>query len=239
MQGHHTPPPTTKTCYKCKQTLDVGMFHRDNGRKDGLQASCRACKAAMKRRWDEANREKVAAYGREYRRKRYAEDAEAIRERDRQRYRANREKFLERQRLYLEANRDQISARRRERRQANRDAVNERQRRYYEENKDSGSWIVRSRNRRDRIRANGGRVTLAEWQEILARFDKRCAKCGSPDNIHMDHVVPLAKGGRHSPDNVQPLCQTCNLQKHARTEDWRARHYRPLALDLDTDTQSQ
>ena len=82
-------------------------------------------------------------------------------------------------------------------------------------------------------RAGGGQVSTDEWQAMLDRFSGRCAKCGSSENIHMDHVVPLSRGGAHSIDNVQPLCQTCNLRKHTKTEDYRGKFYKLVALPLD------
>jgi 5-methylcytosine-specific restriction endonuclease McrA len=33
---------------------------------------------------------------------------------------------------------------------------------------------------------------------------------------HKDHVVPLALGGEHAPNNIQLLCPACNLSKGAR-----------------------
>ena len=35
-------------------------------------------------------------------------------------------------------------------------------------------------------------------------------------NFHVDHIIPLAKGGLHHPDNLQILEATINLQKGSR-----------------------
>ncbi len=100
-----------------------------------------------------------------------------------------------------------------------------------ENNKDAVRAI--KRNRQARERKGIGRVTLAEWEGVLSRFNGRCAKCGSDENIEMDHVIPLARGGTHSPDNIQPLCALCNRRKSVKTEDYRGRFYSNLGLPLD------
>ncbi|MGE4613767.1 MAG: HNH endonuclease signature motif containing protein, partial [Planctomycetota bacterium] len=40
--------------------------------------------------------------------------------------------------------------------------------------------------------------------------------------IHVDHIVPLSKGGETTLDNLQVLCIDCNLGKGNRDDtDWR------------------
>ena len=36
-----------------------------------------------------------------------------------------------------------------------------------------------------------------------------------------DHVVPIARGGANDIDNIQPLCESCNKRKGAKTVDYR------------------
>lgn len=56
--------------------------------------------------------------------------------------------------------------------------------------------------------------------EILKRDEYRCQLCGkSADDdvtLHVDHRVPLAKGGSNEDDNLWTLCETCNLGKADR-----------------------
>jgi 5-methylcytosine-specific restriction endonuclease McrA len=54
--------------------------------------------------------------------------------------------------------------------------------------------------------------TLPKLRE--AQGDK-CAICATRlhGKGHLDHVVPLAKGGKHLPGNLQFLCAPCNLHK--------------------------
>lgn len=52
--------------------------------------------------------------------------------------------------------------------------------------------------------------------EIIARDDSTCYLCGkrcAPDEIHLDHVIPLSKGGPHTRDNLRVACAPCNIRK--------------------------
>lgn len=46
----------------------------------------------------------------------------------------------------------------------------------------------------------------------------KCAICrtGLKAGYHVDHIMPIAKGGRHEPRNLQLLCQRCNVRKSAK-----------------------
>jgi 5-methylcytosine-specific restriction endonuclease McrA len=48
-----------------------------------------------------------------------------------------------------------------------------------------------------------------------------CAACGEflHGGGHVDHIVPLSKGGTNWPSNIQWLCSTCNLRKSAKDYD--------------------
>lgn len=52
------------------------------------------------------------------------------------------------------------------------------------------------------------------WQRQLARG--RCHYCNGSfraDELSMDHVVPLIRGGRSTRGNVVPACKECNNRK--------------------------
>jgi 5-methylcytosine-specific restriction endonuclease McrA len=54
-----------------------------------------------------------------------------------------------------------------------------------------------------------GDVKLLVW----TRDGGACVYCGSKSDLHFDHVIPVSKGGGNSDQNLQILCQLCNLKK--------------------------
>ena len=58
-----------------------------------------------------------------------------------------------------------------------------------------------------------GRITAKEWALKLKQYQYKCVYCESDENIEMDHIIPLSKGGDHNINNIQPLCRSCNAKK--------------------------
>lgn len=50
-------------------------------------------------------------------------------------------------------------------------------------------------------------------QQVYERDDHTCLKCRTAENLHADHIVPVAQGGLTKLDNLQTLCAKCNLSK--------------------------
>ena len=50
-------------------------------------------------------------------------------------------------------------------------------------------------------------------QRIFKKYGQLCIHCGSSNNIEIDHIIPLSKGGEHSEFNFQPLCRKSNRKK--------------------------
>jgi len=43
-----------------------------------------------------------------------------------------------------------------------------------------------------------------------------CRNCGSREELQFDHVIPLARGGSNTAENIELLCRKCNQTKSAR-----------------------
>jgi 5-methylcytosine-specific restriction endonuclease McrA len=64
-------------------------------------------------------------------------------------------------------------------------------------------------------------LTGRQVRERFRQFDNRCAYCGCTGDLHIEHVVPISKGGTHAMGNIIPACKNCNFSKAAHeAESW-------------------
>ena len=80
--------------------------------------------------------------------------------------------------------------------------------------------IARQHARRNRLRS-GGKYRPEHWQAMCAFFNYECLACHEQKPLTVDHVIPVAHGGRNTLDNLQPLCLSCNSSKQDKTIDYR------------------
>jgi 5-methylcytosine-specific restriction endonuclease McrA len=71
------------------------------------------------------------------------------------------------------------------------------------------------RTRRARRVQAKGHATQAQIDARVAYYGGRCAYCRGPYE-HIDHAIPLARGGTAWPSNLVPACADCNFRKKAR-----------------------
>jgi 5-methylcytosine-specific restriction endonuclease McrA len=81
------------------------------------------------------------------------------------------------------------------------------------------------RRRKGQLRAEALEFTERDWARLVARFRGCCAYCDRRSEIlHREHVIPLARGGRHSVGNILPACPRCNARKKTKLlSEWRYR----------------
>ena len=83
-------------------------------------------------------------------------------------------------------------------------------------NPDRWRRVATNAKARRRSRAEGVGVERFRRESIFVRDRGLCAYCGlglDPANWHLDHVVPLSKGGAHTRANSAAACPSCNRKK--------------------------
>lgn len=58
-------------------------------------------------------------------------------------------------------------------------------------------------------------LTMKEYKEILKQG---CSYCSKKSKLHIHHITPKSKGGDNQRDNLIPLCGSCHLTAHNKTE---------------------
>lgn len=59
-----------------------------------------------------------------------------------------------------------------------------------------------------------GAIAL-KWK-VFKQDGFKCKTCGVDENLEVDHIKPVSKGGSNKLENLQTLCRRCNAHKHAK-----------------------
>jgi len=189
----------------------------------------RKCAQKWLRLTDSAARARNRASSREYRRHhpdkeraRRERDREQIRDRVRRWRQLNPEKPREYSARYRRKYRERTLALVRKYHQLHAESRRAASAEWQKKNPDRHAFI--SANRRARELKAPGSHTYGEWRAMVELFDSCCAYCGLRGPLTRDHVIPLARGGSNSIDNIVPSCRKCNARKNVVTRDeFRAR----------------
>jgi hypothetical protein len=204
-----------KTCTACGESQSVSAFGAGKNYSDGLNCHCKACAARATR----AYRERIGVDAiNATRREAYAADPE--------RYRGVTAKW---RRDNPKKNSESYARWRR----ANLESADGNARRWKKNNPERHRAL---KDKAEAKRRAGTKLeaTPVDRLAVFARDGWRCRAClmevqpnATPKTRlapELDHIVPLSRGGSHTPDNVQLLCSRCNMRKGARltTEELQA-----------------
>lgn len=190
-----------KRCSKCKQMFPATPEYFRHYRK-ALHPSCRKCECA---------------YFAE-RRKNHPEAIKCAQ----QKFKENNPiRAKEIKNKWTRANLDKVALSAQKRYQNKRDEIRQRQNAY--ERNHLEAKRARTEKRRLKIKAIGGVITAADLRTLYIEQEGRCAYCGISiywdikNDIHLDHVMPLNRGGQHNTGNCLLTCSNCNLTKGQKT----------------------
>lgn len=244
-----------KTCQKCGVT---GPFSPSARTKDGLNKICNDCAYVWIDKKCPQCLKPAAYYTRSDRPVCYCVDC--LRDQSRKFRENNRDKLKSYKETWIEANPGKTAeyarnnyaknielarAERREYYSQNKDVMNERIRNNYYNNREERLIQIRAYHLANPDKARGwsaGRVDLmkraagsATDEQIAARidlFDGMCAYCAEAEWEHLDHAIPIVKGGTNWPANLRPACAACNLSKNR--EAWIVVTFDPVGHVYDT-----
>lgn len=149
-------------------------------------------------------------------RERYYEKKDFILEAVRQYRITNKVLIQEKKKVYYSKNRQRTLDSIRKYREKNKETISERSRLYRKNNPEK--IAIKNSNRKHKLRA------LAEESDVTNSFiltlksnSVYCQLCKisyiDKSDKHLDHIKPIAVGGKHTKDNLRVICRKCNLTR--------------------------
>lgn len=229
-----------KRCTKCNKVKPLSAFRRGYGHPDARQSSCQACQREEHRDRYWSDPEAHRAYARAWQRR----NPEKAKERWARYSRENRATLREKWKAYRVENRERRLQYDRQRRAATPPEVRRKQDRYYYlKRKRSGKYdryMARSKEKRARYgrlwrqlchmknvdKENRRRARIRDVEirpferaDVIKRDGMTCYICGQDlalDEVTLDHLIPISRGGAHAAENLAVCCQPCNSRKRDR-----------------------
>lgn len=144
-------------------------------------------------------------------------------ERQRRYRERNAEKVRDSQQRWLAANPDRRKEVARNHYLRNADAEKARNMEWRRKNPEAWRRISNASEERRRAQKAKAGIFDISPKDLRRIYSQPCAACGATEGQTMDHIIPLARGGRHSIGNLQTLCGACNYSKNRKLLiEWRA-----------------
>lgn len=187
-----------RICTKCKVEKSISGFHKSKSHKEGYYPRCKECVREAVREHRLAHPEKV--------------------KQDKQRSaQKHPEKAAERSRRFHTAHPGRAAIYR-EKWLVDHPEEMKRAREVWAQENPNRRRILQGRRR---ARMKNQFIEDVDHRVVYEMHGGCCGICKdyvAPDNFHVDHIVPVSKGGMHGYINVQPSHPNCNRRKAAKCE---------------------
>lgn len=214
-----------KRCTKCKREFPatIEYFRRQTAGKYGFRSTCRECCKQYDAQYRETdgyheaidryrNTEHYAQIVHDYHRT--SEYRERDKKRDRREY--------DRARYRKPHRHAQCQAQGKRSRQRNPAQIAQYKKNWYTLHKNEEKYKLKRRSdtqrRRARMKAAEGHFTPEDIKTLHRSQNGLCWWCGKAygENYHIDHRIPLSKGGTNWPNNLCVACTQCNQSKGSK-----------------------
>ena len=193
---------------------DLEMFVKDLKSRYGRLCLCRECQKLRKKVYYGDNKEHTLEYMKAY----YIDNIERITEYNKSYYVDNKEAIAVSTKHYHENNREAIAVNMKHYREKNKEHLVVYDKQYAKNNPDKINAIAAKR-RATKLKQTPD-LTRGQRQEIVDLYElSTFAYEISGIKHHVDHIIPLVKGGLHHPLNLQVITATENLSKNDKMPD--------------------
>jgi hypothetical protein len=166
----------------------------------------------------------VAHNKKEYNKQYYEQHKEQIADQHRQYASEHKEEIAAKKRNYYEQHIEECTARRKQWYEAHKQEAQEHSKQYHETHKEANNsrhlqysrdhrepFQVGFANRKAKRLGVPGKLTTKQIRALFALQNNRCACCGKPCKLTIDHVIPFSDPAcTNTIENTQGLCLHCN-----------------------------
>ena len=211
----------TKPCYSCGENR-VSEFYKDTSKKTGTSSQCKPCKKVSEKRRQAGKTPEQKVKDNKAGRARY----HALTPEKKSRLKARHKKRLdsrtpEEKAAFKESQNDRFATMTTEQRLK----MNAQRDKRHQERLSDPAYVAGLRLRWAVKRAKKfGHTKNPRVSSTVEgkKFDEKwvgepCQWCGTHEDLSIDHIIPVSKGGGHTLDNLQPLCRSCNSSKGRKT----------------------
>ena len=210
-----------KRCAGCGEIKPLDVFDKDKRSMYGVQCYCKICRAQYR----QEHREETSAWKKQYRQTAHGKETvqrywrthkDKKAEKDARYFRGHKEEKYEYDKQYRLENKERLDALKQQYNQtpkgkAIRRAIGIR----YLQTPNGKASQCAGRFRR-RVRIGDNLVTSELKIEVIDASNGICPYCGNPINGdgHIDHIIPVSRGGTNGLGNLVYCCAHCNLSKN-------------------------
>lgn len=190
--------------------------------RDGRKSACKECMNKQKKEWALNNPIRARDYAREYsqqHREEIKEYRELTKDHRNKRRRENGYNKETRAKWTLE-NKDKIKERNKKWYADNIESIRIKSKAYRQSDVGRVVCTAKTQKRRAILKSlDDGTVTKESLFLLKEKQDNKCYHCGceldfkAKNKVHLDHLIPISKGGSNSISNVVWSCKSCNLRK--------------------------
>ncbi len=207
------PADPLRTC-KCGclafTVEDLELFQVCKACTYGRSMRCNKCRVAYSKSYRDSNQTKLKEYNHNYRQTNNA----SITTYSKEYKQNNKNKIKESSRIYYEKNKIKITRIHKLYTQRNTKRIKEASKRYAQSIGGKLRCNIRKAKRRANKRNQTPKLTTVDTLAIKLLY-----KAATVRNYHVDHIIPITKGGLHHPMNLQILSPHDNLVKSDRILD--------------------
>lgn len=194
-----------RVCTKCNRSLPATTEYFFAARlgAGGLKSVCKPCAQGYNRQWAKTARARDPNPFQKRAKRHRARHGDEYREQQREWSKAHREKWREFLRAYhAEWSSQHVDKVRRKR-------------------------VVSEGKRRAAKRGAGGTYSAQDVADLLSTQGGLCFYCGDIlTDFHVDHFIPLSKGGNNTSANLRLACRPCNLSKGSKLPwEWKPQQF--------------